>query len=431
MKVLQAQSPGFPRLFREFCRAAETPPAVVQAVRTILQEVREKGDPALLRYLRELDRARLRTAARIRVSPTEIEEARQALSREEVRALRASMLAVKRFHRKGLPRGWRGPNPDGAEVGEGYHPLRRVGIYIPSGQAPLVSTVVMTVTLAREARVPEIAAFTPCRKDGTVDPAVLAALDLAGVTEVYRLGGAVAVAAMTWGTRTVPPVDKIFGPGNVYLNEAKRQVFGEVGIDILAGPSEVMILTDDSARADWVAADLLAQAEHDPRAKVVFTTGSRSFAREVASEWQSQAAHLQHASNIRRVWEEGALGVLVDSLDRAVEVANAMAPEHLELHLDPEAAGLVVDRVCTAGAVFIGSHTPTVLGDYLAGPSHTLPTARTGRFASGLRVTDFMRRTSYTRYSASSLRRAIPSLETIGRMEGLDAHRASARIRGS
>jgi histidinol dehydrogenase len=309
-----------------------------------------------------------------------------------------------------------------------------VGLYVPGGEAPLVSTVLMTATLARIAGCPEIAVFTPAKgrpgSAGDVSPALLAALHISGVDEVYRVGGVQAVGAMAYGTATIAAVDKIFGPGNAYVCEAKRQVFGTVGVDSLPGPSELMIIADQTARADYAAADLLAQAEHGSgREKIYLVAQSARTADSVLAEIGRQLGSLRRSEKIRRVIEEGFLVVEAPSLLRAAEVANRVAPEHLELLVRPSSARTLVRRVTTAGAIMIGNDTPTVLGDFTAGPSHVLPTGTTGRFSSGLRVCDFMRRTSVVAYDRASIRRAEPAVAAFSAMEHLEAHGWSAKIR--
>jgi histidinol dehydrogenase len=334
------------------------------------------------------------------------------------------------YNRRGLPVGWMGRNPQGARVGEKYDPLRRVGLYVPGGEVPLVSTVLMTATLAKIAGCPEIAAFTPTRGQGEIAPGLLAALQIAGVTEVYRVGGVQAVGAMAYGTATIPAVDKIFGPGNAYVCEAKRQVFGTVGVDSLPGPSEVMIIADGSADPAYAAADLLAQAEHGSgREKVFLVTLKAGVAEAVEAEIARQLKVLGRSAKIERVLQSGFLIIDADGADFAAAIANQVAPEHLQLMTAPRTARMLTKAITTAGAIFIGNQTPTSLGDFTAGPSHVLPTARAARFSSGLRVADFLRRTSLVEYDRASLRKAVPVVSAFALMERLDAHGRSATIR--
>jgi histidinol dehydrogenase len=398
-------------------------------VAAILSDVRSRGDAAVAHGALRFDGARLRPRE-FRVTAREIAAAARQLAPERRRALRAVRASVEEFNRRSLPKDWSARNRHGAEAGEKFDPIRRVGIYVPGGQVPLVSTVLMTATLARIAGCPEIAAFTPTGAGGRVAPDLLAALDLVGVREIYRVGGVQAVGAMAYGTATIPAVDKIFGPGNAYVCEAKRQVFGLVGIDLLPGPSEVMVIADGSARLDFAAADLLAQAEHGSgRERIYLVATSAAVIAGVHAEIGRQLAGLTRSDRVRKVLESGFLAIEVSDLAEAAEVANRVAPEHLELLVRrPLVAGLV-GRVTTAGAVMIGNLTPTVLGDFAAGPSHVLPTGGAGRFSSGLRVTDFLRRTSVLRYDLASMRRAEPTVAALAAMERLDAHGRSAAMR--
>ena len=429
MRVLPYSSRNFDSILAEFCRGAAVPPRVSRSVAAILSKVRTRGDAAVAEYALKFDGARLKPRD-FRVSARELLAASRQIPAPRRRALSAVHRAVESFNRKTLPKGWSGKNMHGAWVGEKFDPIRRVGIYVPGGQVPLVSTVLMTATLARIAGCPEVAAFTPSGPGGVVAPDLLAALHLAGVTEVYRIGGVQAVGAMAFGTRTIQAVDKIFGPGNAYVCEAKRQVYGTVGVDLLPGPSEVMVIADGGARADYAAADLLAQAEHGSgREKIYLVATSQTFISRVAVQIERQLKTLSRSDKTRRVLEEGFLAIVVRSLDEAAVVANRVAPEHLELMVgDPAVPGLVA-KLTTAGAIMIGDSTPTVLGDFAAGPSHVLPTGGAGRFSSGLQVSDFLRRTSVLRYGPRSLARAEPTVAALSAMERLDAHGLSAAIR--
>ena len=422
MRLLRSSSPAFQAKLARFCAAASAPAGMQATVAAILDDVRRRGDAALVACTRRFDGAVL-TPARFRVTPAELAAGAAALTAAQRAAIRQSRRNIVAFNRRGLPRDWIARNPDGARVGERFYPLRRVGLYVPGGQVPLVSTVLMTVVLAQIARCPEIAVFTPPGPDGRVSPALLGALHLIGITEVYRLGGVQAVGAMAFGTRTIRPVDKIFGPGNAYTVEAKRQVFGTVGIDLLPGPSEVLVIADGTANPAYVAADLLAQAEHGSgREKVYFVTTSAKVLRAVEAQIERQLAEAGRAELIRRVLATGAVAILVRSLDEAAAIADYVAPEHLELEVAARAVPGLLRRITTAGAVLVGGETPTALGDFVAGPSHTLPTGRTGRFFSGLRVADFLRRSSVVRYDARSLPRAAATVAAFAEMERLDAH---------
>ena len=315
-------------------------------------------------------------------------------------------------------------------VGEKHDPIRRVGLYVPGGQVPLVSTVLMTASLAKIAGCPEIAVFTPSDNPGKVAPGLLAALHFLGIKEVYRIGGVQAIASMAFGTETIPAVDKVFGPGNAYVCEAKRQVFGTVGVDSLPGPSEVMVIADQTARVDFVAADILAQAEHGSgREKVYLVATSEKIAQAIATEVDLQVSELTREEKTQNVLDQGFLTIVVENLNQAAEIANYVAPEHLELIVKEPSLKKLIKRITTAGAIMIGNHTPTALGDFTAGPSHVLPTGRTGRFFSGLRVADFMRRTSIVRYDEKSVKAGNKVVASFAAMEKLDAHGRSVDIR--
>jgi len=412
-----------------FCRAATVPPGIASAVAGILAAVRRRGDAALVRYARQFDGARL-APRDFRVPRRELAAAHRSLPAAERRALAESLDGILEFNCRAVPGDWTARNRQGGLVGEKFDPIRRVGLYIPGGQAPLVSTVLMTAVLARIAGCPQVAAFTPSKEGGRIAPGLLAALHLAGVTEVYRIGGAQAIGAMAYGTATIPAVDKIFGPGNAYVCEAKRQVFGVVGVDSLPGPSELMVIADGTARPDFAAADLLAQAEHGSgREKIHLVATSARVIAAIVARMEAQAASAPRPAALRRVMTEGFLTVEVRTPEQAAAVANRVAPEHLELLVGARAARRLCKAITTAGAIFVGNWTPTALGDFTAGPSHVLPTAGTGRFLSGLRVSDFLRRTSIVRYDRASLRRAEPVVAAFAAMEQLPVHGRSARIR--
>lgn len=405
------------------------PPEITQSVAAILADVRARGDAAIVDFVRKFDGAELKPGG-FRIRPAALAAAAKRLPVAERKAMASALANIRAFNREGLPQNWTGRNPHGAEVGERHHPIRRVGLYVPGGQVPLVSTVLMTATLAKIAGCPEIAVFTPSDRQGKVADGLLAALHLIGITEVYRIGGVQAIGAMAFGTPTIPAVDKVFGPGNAYTCEAKRQVFGTVGVDSLPGPSEVMVIADESARADYAAADLLAQAEHGSGREKIYLVGtSRTIIDAVAAEVARQLPSLGRTEKTQRVLESGFLAVQVKTLEQAVEIANYVAPEHLELLVKPAAAKRLVRDITTAGAIMIGNDTPTALGDFTAGPSHVLPTGRAGRFFSGLRVADFLRRTSIIRYDRKSIVAGAAVVAAFGRMEQLDAHARSAAIR--
>jgi histidinol dehydrogenase len=421
-----------PRFFSKLERFAEDTSAqgdLRGVVAGIIEDVKRRGDRAVLEYTEKFDGFRS-TGPGLRLEPASLKAAEKALQPGQRKAIREAIRCVKEFHRKGLPQDWTARNPHGAKVGERWYPIDRVGIYIPAGNVPLVSTAVMTITLAKLAGVPSIAVFTPANKDGKVSQQMLAGLSLCGVDEVYRVGGAQAVAAMAFGTRSIAPVNKIMGPGNAYVAEAQRQVFGQVGIDLLPGPSEALAIADSTAKPAWIAADLMAQAEHGSgKERIYFVYTNERQAERVEKEMQRQLPALKHHAAIVRVLKSRTCFIKVPSLKAAVDVANFVAPEHLELHVDPAAIKGLVKEIRTAGAILCGHETPTVLGDFTAGPSHTLPTARTGRFFSGLKITDFMRRSSVVQYAAASLAKAQDVVRVFAELEDLDAHGQSMEIR--
>jgi len=412
-------------------RALERPPGsvdpeVARRVGEIIAAVREQGDAALLDFTRRFDHVTL-GAAELAVTAAEYAAAEVAVGAPTLRSLRYAAERIERFHQECAPRSWRMKDDNGSRLGQEVRPLDRVAVYVPGGRAAYPSTVLMTVVPARVAGVREIVLVSPPAPDGSMNAAVLAAARIAGVTEAYRVGGAQAVAALAYGTATIRKVDKIVGPGNIYVALAKAQVFGDVGIDMVAGPSEVLVVADDSADAAFVAADLLAQAEHDPMARAVLLTPSAGLRDAVAAELAVQLAVLPRREIAGAALASHGALVLTASLDEAVELANGLAPEHLELQVrDPEA---LLASVRHAGAVFLGRHTPEVVGDYVAGPNHVLPTGGTARFSSALSTEDFVTRLSVIDYSPEGLAEAGPHVGRLSRVEGLDGHGAAAAVR--
>jgi len=420
MKILDYKSADFAGQLQKACAAASPSAEVSAAVDAVIADVRARGDAAVFAFTKKFDGADI-CAKNVRVSDAEFKAAVAAVPAADKRAMRSAIACVKKFNARSKPKNWRAKNPHGATVGETFFPIERVGIYIPGGQAPLVSTVVMTATLAKIAGCPEICVCTPPARDGSVNPYVLCALALLGAGEVYKIGGSQAIAAMGVGTESVKKVDKLFGPGNAFVMETKRRLFGEVGCDLLPGPSEVLILADANANARYIAADLLSQAEHGSgREKIFFITTSPKLVREVGREIASLSASLSRAEKLSKIIDEGCYVVEVPSLEAGAKVAEYVAPEHMEIHA--RGAERLASKITTAGAVLVGENSPTVLGDFTAGPSHTLPTGRTGRFSGGLQVSDFMRRSSYVKYGKKSLALARETVVAFGKMEGLDAH---------
>ena len=427
-KIKFSESLKFQNALRSFCEQAIVSGDVSDVVTGVLADVRLRGDSAVLQYTEKFDRARL-TAQDMRVSPEAIKASVKTLSAAYRRAIRESIALVKDFHKKTLPKDWKAKNAQGGIVGERFYPIQRVGLYIPGCNVPLVSTVVMTAVLAKLVKCPQIAVCTPPDADGNIAAGMLAALSIIGIEEVYKVGGVQAVGAMAYGTKTIPAVDKIFGPGNAFVMEAKRQVLGTVGIDLLPGPSEVMIIADSGANPRHVAADLLAQAEHGSGKEIIYlATTSQVLLAKIEKALGQLLPALRHADKCAKVLKDRCLAVTCKNLAQAAEVANYIAPEHLELQVADKSIESLSRQITTAGAILQGYMTPTVLGDFTAGPSHTLPTGRAGRFFSGLQATDFMRRSSTVRYDAKSLGKASVVVETFARLEQLDAHGKSLTI---
>jgi len=393
----------------------------------ILEDVRARGDEALLELTERFDGPRL-TTQQLTVTTAEFMAASLKADPSMRTAIKTAQANIERFARRGRRRPWSIRNPQGGHTGEKFDPFGRVGIYIPGGTAPLISTALMTICLAKVAGCPEIVVCTPCSRDGSVPPGLLYAARSAGATEIYRVGGAQAIAAMAYGTPTIRQVQKVFGPGNAYVVMAKRLLFGRVAVDLLPGPSEVLVIADETATPAWVAADLLAQAEHGSgHERVWLVTTSSSLLKGVRQEIRQQLRERTRADHIRRALEAHGCLIQVESLDQAIAVANRLAPEHCEIMTRrPEA---LAASIVTAGAIFLGPWSPTVLGDYLAGPSHTLPTGGAGASFSGLTVDQFQRRTSIVQYDRAALRRSLPTVLAFAGMEGLEAHGRSAAIR--
>ena len=428
MNLIRHTDSGFPgKLDKLIAASSLFDPAVEQRTGKIIRAVGQRGDKALLQFTEQFDGAKL-TPRRLRVSPTELNQGWASIDSRTRKAIRLAKANVTFFARQALRKKWQARNPQGGLVGEKFDPFQRVGVYIPGGTAPLASTTLMTVTLAKVAGCREIVACTPCDSDGRVNTALLAALGQAGATEVYRVGGAQAIAAMAHGTKTIGPVQKIFGPGNTYVVTAKRLLFGRVAIDLLPGPSEMFILADASANPRFAAADLLAQAEHGSgQERVWLATYSRKLIADVQREIERQLPALSRREFIERALRKNGWLIQLKSIDDGIVLANRIAPEHCELMLgDP---GPAVKQITTAGAIFVGPWSPTVLGDYMAGPSHTLPTGGAGASFAGLTVDQFQRRTSVVTYSRPALAKSLDTLRTFAEMEGLDAHGRSAEIR--
>ncbi len=425
MRIVRPSDKIYARVLRSLDRRAVPDPSVEKTVRTIVAEVQKNGDPALLRLTEKFGGPKL-TRSQIRIPLRELSAAWCGLDAPTRRALQAAHRNITAFARKSLRRGWSARNTQGARTGERFDPFRRVGIYVPGGTAPLVSTALMTCAFAAAAGVKEIVAVTPAGPNGKISPALLAALHRAGATEVYGVGGAQAVAALALGTKTIAPVDKIFGPGNRFVVEAKRQLFGRVAIDLLPGPSEILVIADRTANPAWVAADLLAQAEHGADSGAVLLTDSPKILEATVREIAKQAATLPRGEILRASLKNATLA-LVNSMDEAVRLANAYASEHVSLQVQKPRA--LAPLLVTAGAIFLGGYSPVAVGDFLAGPSHELPTGGAGKSFAGLTADQFQRRTSLVELDRRALEKSVPLVEAFARVEGLDAHGRSARIR--
>jgi histidinol dehydrogenase len=423
---LNAQSPDFAARFAAFLATKrETAEDVEEAVRSIIADVRKGGDRALVEITRKFDRIDLDRIG-LRVSAAEIEAAAAACDRRAVEALSLARDRIAAYHERQKPADERFTDALGVELGHRWSAIEAVGLYVPGGTAAYPSSVLMNAVPAKVAGVPRMVMVVPA-PDGKLSPLVLAAAKLSGIDEIYRIGGAQAVAALAYGTATVKPVAKIVGPGNVYVATAKRLVFGTVGIDMIAGPSEVLILADSGANPDWVAADLLAQAEHDAAAQSILITDDADLADAVERAVGAQLATLPRSSVAASSWRDFGAVVLVRNLDEAIPLVDALAPEHLEIETsDPER---LAAKIRNAGAIFLGAHTPEAIGDYVAGSNHVLPTARSARFSSGLGVLDFMKRTSIVKCGPDQLAALGPSAIALGEAEGLDAHARSVAIR--
>jgi len=423
---LDSQSADFSERFRAFLSVKrEAAPDVEATVRGIIAEVRARGDAALFELTAKFDRIDLSKTG-LRVSGPEIDAAEQACEPQALAALKLARERIEAYHRRQKPADDRFTDALGVELGSRWSAIEAVGLYVPGGTAAYPSSVLMNAVPAKVAGCARLVMVVPT-PDGKLEPLVLAAAKLAGVDEIYRIGGAQAVAALAYGTQTIAPVSKIVGPGNAYVAAAKRLVFGQVGIDMIAGPSEVLILADHTGNADWIAADLLAQAEHDVSAQSILITDDAALAAQVEQAVASQLKMLPRAAVASASWRDFGAIILVPKLDAAIALVDRLAPEHLEIATAD--AEQLAGRIRNAGAIFIGAHTPEAIGDYVAGSNHVLPTARSARFSSGLGVLDFMKRTSLLKCGPEQLRALGPAAIALGNAEGLTAHARSVAIR--
>ena len=428
MKIVRYTDKNFSAKLRAVAADSSLFDAEIEArTKAILHDVFVRGDDAVLDFTEKFDGAKL-TAEQLAVTQVEIFNASLAADESLRAAVAEAENNIASFAKKSLRKNWSAKNSHGASVGEKFDPFTRVGVYIPGGTAPLVSTALMTITLAKVAGCKEIVVTTPCGKDGSINPAILFAARAAGATEIYRVGGAQAIAALAYGTKTIRRVQKIFGPGNAYVSMAKRLLVGRVAIDLLAGPSDLLVIADDTANPKFAAADLLAQAEHGSgHERTWLVTTSEKVLRAVESEIKKQLPKLARKEFISRALQNNGWLILVKNLDDAIALTNQFAPEHCEVMTrQPQK---VSEKILTAGAIFLGNWSPTVLGDYVAGPSHVLPTDGAGASYAGLTVDQFQRRTSVVEYNRASLKKALKSVKKFAELEGLDAHGKSAEIR--
>jgi histidinol dehydrogenase len=423
---LQMNSGDFAREFRALLDAKRETAADVEAtVRAIVADVAARGDDAVKDYTRKFDRCDLDRAG-LKVTAEDIAAAVKSCSPAALEALELARARIEAYHRRQLPADDRFVDPLGVELGSRWTAIEAVGLYVPGGNAAYPSSVLMNAVPAKVAGVPRLVMAVPA-PDGELNPLVLAAAKLAGIDEVFRIGGAQAIAALAYGTKTIAPVAKIVGPGNAYVAAAKRIVFGKVGIDTIAGPSEVLILADRDGNADWIAADLLAQAEHDASAQAILITDSAALAEKVERAVAAQLAALPRGKIAAASWRDYGAVIVVPTLEQALPLVDALAPEHIEIVAAD--AERLAQAIRNAGAIFLGPHTPEVIGDYVAGSNHVLPTARAARFASGLGVLDFVKRTSILKCGPEQLRALADAAITLASAEGLDAHARSVAIR--
>ncbi len=423
---LDIRSRDFAETFRAFLATKrETSADVEAAVRAIVADVAARGDAALRDYTLKFDRLDLERVG-LAVTTGEIAAAFNTCPREALDALELARTRIEAYHRRQVPQDDRFTDALGVELGARWTAIEAVGLYVPGGTAAYPSSVLMNAVPAKVAGVPRIAMVVPA-PNGELSPLVLAAAKLAGVDEIFRIGGAQAIAALAYGTETIAPVAKIVGPGNAYVATAKRLVFGKVGIDMIAGPSEVLIVADKNGNPDWIAADLLAQAEHDASAQAILITDDAKLADETERAVKSQLAQLPRGKVAAASWRDFGAVIIVRELSEALPLIDAIAPEHLEIAAAD--AEQLAGRIRNAGAIFIGAHTPEAIGDYVAGSNHVLPTARSARFSSGLGVLDFMKRTSILKCGPEQLRALGEAAITLGTAEGLDAHARSISIR--
>jgi len=426
MKIIKADAVEFDEFFRKLRqRGGALTPALLSAVAEIVEDIARKGDDALFHYTKRFDKYEL-SAATVEVTPEEKKAALAQVRPEDLDVIRLAAGRIEKFHRNEIEASWFVTNEEGIRLGQRILPMQRIGIYAPGGKAFYPSTLLMGAIPAHIAGVEEIVLVSPAR-DGRLNPLIAAAAEVSGVDRIFKVGGAQAVAALAYGTKSIPRVDKIVGPGNAYVAAAKKLVFGQVDIDMIAGPSEIVVIADKTAKAAYIAADLLSQAEHDEMAAAVLFTPEENLAREVAQEVAGQLKKLSRTAIMEKSLSQYGAIIITPDIDAAVELANVFAPEHLELMVENPNA--LLEKVRNAGAVFLGSFTPEALGDYTAGTNHILPTEGTARFSSPLGVYDFMKRMSVLHFTQEALDRLGAKTAHFAAMEGLDAHAHSVKIR--
>lgn len=423
---LNSRDKNFAKNFDAFLRLRETSEQdVSETVKDIIAEVLRNGDKAVIAFTEAFDHVTL-SSGNIRISKSDIAAARKACGKEVIRALEHAAKRIRSYHKKQLPKDARYKDEAGVTLGWRWNAVDSVGLYVPGGTASYPSSVLMNAIPAVIAGVKRIAMVVPTR-GGKINPAVLAAADIAGVTEIYRIGGAQAIAALAYGTKTVAPVDKIVGPGNAYVAEAKRQVFGQVGIDMIAGPSEILVVADNKNKPEWIAADLLSQAEHDVMAQAILITDNEKFAAAVEKAITVTLSKLSRADIAKSSWNNYGAIIIVHNVQEAAKLVDRIAPEHIELAVEkPE---VLAKQIKHAGAIFLGRYTPEAIGDYIAGPSHVLPTSATARFSSGLSVYDFLKRTSLIECNRASIKKIGGDAALLAKTEGLPAHALSITSR--
>ncbi|WP_417249267.1 histidinol dehydrogenase [Celeribacter sp.] len=425
-QFLSTTDPDFDARLREVLSAKrEDSPEVDHIVAEIIADVRARGDAAVLELTEKFDRMSL-DAAGLRFSDAEVDALCAQVSAEDREALELAAERIRAYHVRQVPEDTMWTDPDGATLGWRWTPVSAAGLYVPGGLATYPSSVLMNAIPAKVAGVPRLAITVPT-PDGEANPLVLLAARIAGVDEIYRIGGAQAVAALAYGTETIAPVDKITGPGNAFVAAAKRRVFGKVGIDMIAGPSEILVIADSDNDPDWIAIDLLSQAEHDESAQSILITDDAAFGKAVAEAVEARLETLERRAIAGPSWTNNGVVITVRDLDEAAEISDRFAPEHLELCVaDPEALS---QKITHAGAIFLGAWTPEAIGDYIGGPNHVLPTARSARFSSGLSTLDFLKRTTLAKMTPEALKAIGPAAETLAKAESLEAHGLSVRAR--